>query len=175
MKGAIIGAVLDHGFGLSSFQFKRYPTRYESYTLGIIRAVYVGGVWQFPVGVPAMDWMEPINHKTVTAKAPMASDEENVWRKLENQDVNYELIARMMVTSPFRLVARVKSVHSETETETVASHRSFISSDLLRLVLTPSSDTMRLPPSYISFFFLLASLVSAVPVCSFHAFPPWRT
>jgi hypothetical protein len=82
-----------------SFHFKRYPTCYESYTLGIIRTVYVSGredgVWQFSVCASiGLDgtYTLPINHKTVTAKVPMTSDEENVLRNPENQDVKKKRI-----------------------------------------------------------------------------------
>jgi hypothetical protein len=90
MKGAIIGAALDHGLA-QDIQFKRYPTCYECYTLGTTRTVYVSGredgVWQFSVGVPVSGldgaYTLPINHK-MTGKTPQISDEENVLRKIES-------------------------------------------------------------------------------------------
>jgi hypothetical protein len=71
MKGAIIAAALDHGLA-QDIQFKRYPTCCECYTLGTTRTVYVSGredgVWEFSVGVPVVDWMEPTHSRSITRR-----------------------------------------------------------------------------------------------------------
>jgi hypothetical protein len=55
------GAVLDHGL--------RVGTGFNLKEVSNVRATNIqvsgreGGVWEFPVGVPVMDWTVPINRK----------------------------------------------------------------------------------------------------------------
>jgi hypothetical protein len=84
MKGAIIGAVLDHGLAQDipfvPIQEVSNLLHTRNYTCCLCR-----WSWRCSQSVCQL-WTDgaytlPINHRTVTAKAPMTSDEENVLRK----------------------------------------------------------------------------------------------